>query len=164
MPVGASLHVTAVDGAVVAATVVLVPGGALGVARAGALPEALPSTRRTGKPPLARVIVGATARRYPRASGATTLLLEHGAVSAGLLTIDAGTVVPVHRHAAETEALYVLEGSGTMTIDGVAIAVEASAVIQIPAGVPHGFTATTATRALQLYTPPGPEQRWKTMK
>jgi len=37
-------------------------------------------------------------------------------------------------------------------------------VIQIPAGVEHAFTANAATRALQLYTPPGPEQRFKSMR
>lgn len=163
VPAGATLHALAVDGAVLSATVALVPGGALGVARAGALPEALPRASK-GVAPIPSVIDPAMARRYPRTGGATTIFVEHGALSAGLLEVDAGVVVPVHRHATETEAIYVLEGGGTMTIDGVAIAVDASSVIQIPAGVAHGFTATVATRALQLYTPPGPEQRWKTMK
>lgn len=162
-PAGASLHVASVDGAVVAATVALVPGGALGVGRAGALPEALPSAA-VAKPPALTVIAAGKARRYPRTGGASTLYLEQGALSAGLLEIDAGVAVPEHVHAKETEVLYLEAGAGTMTIAGVAIAVDEHAVIQIPAGVPHAFTATAPTRALQLYTPPGPEQRFKTMK
>lgn len=163
VPAGASLHATAAGGEVLAATVVMVPGGALGVARAGALPEALPSAR-PAKPPLPVVIEAGKARRYPRTGGATTLYVEEGALSAGLLEIDAGVKVAEHVHAKETEALYVLEGTGVMTVAGVAIPVDEHAVIQIPAGTPHSFAATTATRALQLYTPPGPEQRFKTMK
>jgi putative monooxygenase len=85
-------------------------------------------------------------------------------VALSVLELDAGAVIPVHVHAKETEVLYLLAGGGTMTIAGVAIAVEPTAVIQIPPGVEHSFTATAATRALQLYSPPGPEQRFKSMK
>lgn len=163
VPRGASLELVATAGAPIAATVALVPGGALGVARAGALPELLPS-QVPARPPVARVVAAASAKRYPRTGGATTLLIEQGPASLGILEADAGAVVPPHVHAKETEVLYLLAGGGTMTIGGVAIAVEPTAVIQIPAGVEHSFTATAATRALQLYSPPGPEQRFKTMK
>lgn len=163
VPRGASLELVASGGAAIAATVALVPGDALGVARAGALPELLPS-QVPAKPPVARVVAAASARRYPRTGGATTLLIEQGPASLGVLEADAGAVVPPHVHAKETEVLYLLAGGGTMTIAGVAIAVEPTAVIQIPPGVEHSFTATAATRALQLYSPPGPEQRFKSMK
>lgn len=163
VPRGASLELTAKDGAPIAATVALVPGGALGVARAGALPELLPS-QVPAKPPVASVVLGTSGKRYPRTGGASTLVIERGPASLGILEADAGAVVPPHVHAKETEVLYLEAGGGTMTIGGVAIAVEATAVIQIPAGVEHSFTATAATRALQLYSPPGPEQRFKTMK
>jgi quercetin dioxygenase-like cupin family protein len=163
VPRGASLELVASGGAAIAATVALVPGDALGVARAGALPELLPS-QVPAKPPVARVVAAASAKRYPRTGGATTLLIEQGPASLGVLEADAGAVVPPHVHAKETEVLYLLAGGGTMTIAGVAIAVEPTAVIQIPAGVEHSFTATAATRALQLYSPPGPEQRFKSMK
>ena len=163
VPRGASLELVASGGAAIAATVALVPGDALGVARAGALPELLPS-QVPAKPPVARVVAAASAKRYPRTGGATTLLIEQGPASLGVLEADAGAVVPPHVHAKETEVLYLLAGGGTMTIAGVAIAVEPTAVIQIPPGVEHSFTATAATRALQLYSPPGPEQRFKSMK
>lgn len=161
-PAGATVQVAPVDGAVLSATLVMVPGGALGVARAGALPAALPSDKLPASP--AQVITAARTKRWPRTGGAATIFVEKGPLSATLLELDAGVTVPEHVHAKETEALYVLEGGGTMTIAGVAVPVDANAVIQIPPGVPHAFTATAATRALQLYTPPGPEQRFKTMK
>ena len=141
----------------------MVPGGALGVARAGALPELLPSQAPL-KVPAVTVVPAAAARRYPRAGGATTLYVEKGAASLGLLEADAGAEVPPHAHARETEVLYVLDGGGTMVVGGTPITVEPTSVIQIPAGVEHRFTATAPTRALQLYSPPGPEQRFKTMK
>lgn|GEM_PF-1250891 len=163
VPPGATLHVTAVDGAVIAATVALVPGGPMGVARAGALPVALPRAG-AGKPALATVVQAAKAKRYPRAGGATTLLVEGGVVSVGLLELDAGAALPSHSRATETEAIYLLEGAGAMTIDGVAVAIDANTVVAIPPGVARSFTATTPIRALQFYTPAGPEQRWKTTK
>lgn len=160
VPRGANLVLASADGQPVAATVAIVPGGALGVARAGALPEALPS-QVPARPAAIRHVVAAAARRYPQASGAATLLVEAAPVAASVLELDAGAVIPVHVHAGSTEVLYVLAGGGTMTVDGVAIAVEPTSVIQIPPGVPHGFTATAATRGFQLYAPPGPEQRFK---
>lgn len=162
-PRGAAFELQPVDGQPLAAVVAMVPGGALGVARAGALPELLAS-ELPKKLPAVTVRAAATAKRYPRTGGASTLLVEQGAASVGVLEADAGAAMPAHVHAKETEVLYVLAGGGTMTVGGVAIAVDANAVIQIPAGVEHAFTASAATRALQIYTPPGPEQRFKTMR
>jgi hypothetical protein len=34
-------------------------------------------------------------------------------------------------------------------------------VVQIPPNTPHAFTASAAVRAVQVYTPAGPEQRFK---
>ena len=77
------------------------------------------------------------------------------------LALDAGATVPTHVHAGETEVLYVLTGGGTLTVGGVAVPVTEHSVIQIPPGVEHAFTASAATTAIQLYTPAGPEQRFK---
>ncbi|MBE7451822.1 MAG: cupin domain-containing protein [Kofleriaceae bacterium] len=117
------------------------------------------------RPPQPSFVVGADAAHYPRPGGGARILVEPpaagGAVSLGLLELDAGVSVPAHVHARETEALYVLAGGGAMTVAGAALAVTATSVVQVPAGVEHAFTATAATRALQLYTPAGPEQRFK---
>ncbi|MBA3457022.1 MAG: cupin domain-containing protein [Deltaproteobacteria bacterium] len=141
------------------AVLVLVPGGAEGAARAGALPTpSAGTTKRTGP-----VFLSATkAKTY----GPSTIYAEPSSIgeptlSASVLTLKAGASVAEHVHAKETEVLYLLEGSGTMTIKGVAMAVTPTSVIQIPANTKHAFTATSAVRALQIYTPAGPEQRFK---
>ncbi len=78
-----------------------------------------------------------------------------------LLALPAGATVAEHVHAKETELLYMLDCAGTMTVNGVALAITPTTVVQIPAGAKHAFTATTACRAVQVYTPAGPEQRFK---
>ena len=141
------------------AVVVIAPGGREGAARAGALPTVAKSTGK-GSPKLLK---------QGTAHGPAMIFLEPSVVkdapfSASVLALPAGANVPEHVHAKETELLYVLEGSGTMTIAGQEIAVMPTSVIQIPANTKHAFTAKVAVRALQLYTPPGPEQRFKGRK
>ncbi|HTM23525.1 MAG TPA: cupin domain-containing protein, partial [Kofleriaceae bacterium] len=79
----------------------------------------------------------------------------------GTIQLEAGVQVPEHDHAKSTEVLYILAGSGTMTIAGKRYPVEPDMAIQIPPGVKHSFSAGTAVRAVQWYTPSGPEQRFK---
>jgi mannose-6-phosphate isomerase-like protein (cupin superfamily) len=57
--------------------------------------------------------------------------------------------------------LYVVAGDGEMVIDGVTLPVTDSTTLQVPKGVKHQATVTKAIRAIQLYTPGGPEQRFK---
>jgi quercetin dioxygenase-like cupin family protein len=78
-----------------------------------------------------------------------------------VIELPKGVAIPEHVHAGETELLYVMAGAGTMTIRGVPVAVTPTSVIQIPPNTPHAFTATEDVRAFQLYTPAGPEQRFK---
>ena len=175
-PKGALLQVegvTTVPGgppaAVTEAVIAIVPGGSEGSARAGALPGAAvgsPPPRTFPQPVLLKAAAGT---RFPRPGGAATIRLEPGSPRKDIgkdvallgLELEAGAVVPAHVHAAETEVLYVIGGGGTMTIGGVAVPVTEHSVIQIPAGVEHAFTASAATVAIQLYTPAGPEQRFK---
>jgi len=144
------------------AVVVLVPGGREGTARAGALPAPAVSrgAKVAGSP--AVLLPAATATRH----GAATIHAEPAttrtkALSASVLALPAGSQVTEHVHAGETEILYVLSGSGTMTIAGVAVPVTPTSVIQIPPNTKHAFTASDEVRAVQLYTPAGPEQRFK---
>ena len=137
------------------AVVVMVPGGREGAARAGALPT---PTAKRGKG-FPKMLDG---KKY----GPATIFLEPSVVkgtplAASVLELAAGAKVAEHVHANETEMLYVLEGSGTMTIAGTEVAITPTSVIQIPKNTKHAFAATTAVRALQIYTPPGPEQRFK---
>jgi quercetin dioxygenase-like cupin family protein len=143
------------------AVIVVVPGMREGSARAGALPTPEAPSAKS-----AAVIVPASAAKT---FGPATIFVEPATIkaaplSASVLALAAGANVPEHVHASETELLYVLEGSGTMTIAGQAVAVTPTSVIQIPPNTKHAFTAAANVRALQLYTPAGPEQRFKQQK
>lgn len=75
-----------------------------------------------------------------------------------------GTSVPEHVHDHSAELLYILEGSGTMIMAGKTIRVKPGMAIYVPAGVKHSFKMDSKVeplRALQIYTPGGPEQRFK---
>jgi quercetin dioxygenase-like cupin family protein len=137
------------------AMVVLVPGGREGAGRAGALPTREGEGAEAVKPLK-------TGTKY----GPATIFLDAQTVkgtpmAASILELGAGAKVAEHVHANETEMLYILEGSGTMTINGQDVAVTPTSVVQIPPNTKHAFAATTAVRAVQIYTPPGPEQRFK---
>lgn len=161
------------DAAPLRAVLVVTPGGEEGSARAGALPTPLAtplaassaSGTRTNAPAL---LFGrlADAKTFTRPNGSVRLTLDPALtkrpeLSVAVLSLDAGAAVPLHQHAAETELLYLLEGAGTMTVAGAEVPVTATSAVQVPPGVPHSFTATAPVRAIQLYTPGGPEQRFK---
>jgi quercetin dioxygenase-like cupin family protein len=140
------------------AVVIVTPGGREGTARAGALPT--PEARPTKQ--VATIFRAAFAKAY----GPATIYVEPATMkatplAASLLAMPAGATVAEHVHAAETEMLYVLEGSGTMTIAGTSISVTPTSVVQIPPNTKHSFVASADVRAVQIYTPPGPEQRFK---
>ena len=160
---GAVRKVTATQGAV-HAMIAMVPGGREGTARAGALPTREVSPWREPPPGPLHLPVRA-AKSFPRAGGTVTIFAEPAtirgkALSASLIELPAGAAIPEHVHG-ETELLYLLAGSGTMRIKGVALAITASSVVQIPPNTKHAFTAATPVRAVQIYTPAGPEQRFK---
>jgi mannose-6-phosphate isomerase-like protein (cupin superfamily) len=84
-----------------------------------------------------------------------------GAAYVGWLRAEAGGAAPEHVHDKQAELLYVLEGSGSMTIDGVELPVEAGMGVYIPPSKKHSFKTSAGLTAVQFYTPSGPEQRFK---
>lgn len=139
------------------AVLITVPGGREGAARAGALPT--PPAEKAGG---ARVFPASGAKTY----GPATIYVEPAIekttpLAASILSLPKGASVPEHVHAKETEVLYVLAGAGTMTIAGTQVPVTSTSVIQIPPNIKHAFTASEDVRAVQIYTPAGPEQRFK---
>jgi quercetin dioxygenase-like cupin family protein len=65
-----------------------------------------------------------------------------------------GKTTPLHIHANEDEALYVLEGEILVHIDGSEHSVGPRGVAVAPRGVPHAFLVTSPTaRVLTLQTP-----------
>jgi mannose-6-phosphate isomerase-like protein (cupin superfamily) len=93
---------------------------------------------------------------YDRAGGLA-------AASLAVITAQPGMRIPAHVHERETEVVLILEGTGTMTIGGETHPIAPMTAIQIPPGVEHSvvFGEGGPVRALQVYTPSGPEQRFK---
>lgn len=157
VPKGGEREVYAVNDNV-RAVVVVSPGGHEGSARAGALPMQ-PSQGLDKTPPRPQFLKGT--QYGPAQIFLDASIVKDTPMAASILTLAEGAKVPEHVHANETEMLYVLEGSGTMTIAGTDVAVTPTSVIQIPPNTKHAFAATSAVKSLQIYTPAGPEQRFK---
>ncbi len=143
------------------AVLVMFPGGREGTARAGALPT--PEVTAVLSAPMgAQLLPAAAAKTYgPAMIYAEPSITADKTFSAEILTLVKGATVPEHVHQNESELLYILAGSGTMTVAGVKLAVTPTSVVQVPPATKHSFTASADVRALQLYTPAGPEQRFK---
>ena len=157
-PKGCAREVAAKD-VEMRAMIVVVPGGREGAARAGALPNRVADSW-TSAPTGPIVLPAADAKTY----GPATIFsdaLKDKPLAASVLALPAVAKVPEHGHDKETEMLYVLEGAGTMTVAGTDVAVTPTSVIQIPPNTKHAFAASAAVRAVQIYTPAGPEQRFK---
>lgn len=71
--------------------------------------------------------------------------------------------VPEHTHDTSMEILFVESGSGSMHLAGREIAVGAGSLFVVPRGTSHDFHAVGPDRfrAVQLYAPSGPEQRFR---
>ena len=163
-PKGSTRQITATAGDL-HAMIVVVPGGREGAARGGALPTRAvtetdgPSARGT-RPPL--ILAAAGARTYgPATIYADAAVIPDKTLAASILAVPAHTGVAEHVHASETELVYVLAGSGTLTVNGVALPVTPTSVVQIPRNTRHALTAAGDVRAVQIYTPAGPEQWFK---
>jgi quercetin dioxygenase-like cupin family protein len=141
------------------AMVVVVPGGREGAARAGALPT--PALVPGGPKPKPPVILPASVAKPdgPALRYAGPAEIPDQTFSASVLTVPAGAAIAEHVHAGEAELLYVLAGDGTLTVNGVALPVTATSVMQIPNNTRHAFVATSAVRAVQILTPARAEQR-----
>jgi len=159
VPKGASRSIEAFDSDV-HVVLVVVPGGREGSARAGALPMREASLSAPSIEP--KLLRASAAKTY----GPATIYLDESIakgtpLAASVLQLPGGANVAEHVHDHESELLYVLTGSGTMTVAGKAVAVTATSAIQIPPNTKHAFAATEPVRAVQIYTPAGPEQRFK---
>ena len=159
VPKGATRVISALDSDV-HVVLALVPGGREGAARAGALPMREASATPPAIEPM--LVRASSAKTY----GPATIYLDETIskatpLAASVLQLPGGAKVPEHTHAHETEMLYMLTGSGTITIGGTDLAVTPTSAIQIPPNIKHAFTAAEPVRAVQIYTPAGPEQRFK---
>jgi len=73
--------------------------------------------------------------------------------------------VAEHDHAASWEVLCAIEGSGTFTLDGIPKHIAGPVVVAVPPGRKHSWQPDPGVKlvAVQVYAPPGPEQRFKAL-
>jgi mannose-6-phosphate isomerase-like protein (cupin superfamily) len=92
---------------------------------------------------------------------------EDGSASLGSLVASKNAPIAQHVHEHEWEVLAVMSGDGTLvrTVGGreVDTPVAAGRFVSIAPGVPHAYRPAGSSPfvAVQLYLPPGPEQRFK---
>lgn len=72
--------------------------------------------------------------------------------------IDAGAILPEHSHPHE-QIVNMLEGTYELVVGGEAHELTAGQVLVIPGGVPHGGTARTDCRILDVFSPVREEYR-----
>ena len=134
--------------------------------------EVLRDQRKAKAPAGARLAVDSfdKATVYPQAGGKIKVHMlfepantDSEAVSLSVVEFEPGAEIPRHVHDGSAEILYILSGSGSLTIGSEKLAFGAEQAIHLPEGQPHAakFSASEKTIALQLYGPAGPEQRFK---
>jgi hypothetical protein len=71
--------------------------------------------------------------------------------------------VPEHAHAGTWELLCAVEAAGTFTLSGTPSRLDAHTCVTVPPDAKHSWQpdAGSTLTALQMYWPPGPEQRFK---
>ena len=85
------------------------------------------------------------------------------ALYVGILEAQPGAEVPRNSHPGSAEILYVLSGSGDVTIGSEKITYGPEEALHIPEGQPHAakFTGPDKTVMLQVFAPAGPEERYR---
>jgi len=73
--------------------------------------------------------------------------------------------VAEHAHDGSWEVLCAVEAAGTFTLAGVANRLAPKTCVTVPPNAKHSWVpdANSTLRAVQLYAPPGPEQRFKAL-
>ncbi len=89
-----------------------------------------------------------TIARYDELPLTNVPMFQHEEFSGCLLGFLPGQVLPLHSHDHEHEVFDVLEGYGTIWVDGEAIRTQPGTSVFVPAGVEHGFENDGSTRWL----------------
>ncbi len=97
----------------------------------------------------------------------TARLDVSGGVASGLYLGRLAGSAPVkeHDHPNSWEILCAVEASGTFSLDGVQARLGKRQVVVIPPGKRHAWQPDEGTSlvGIQIYAPPGPEQRFKAL-
>lgn len=137
----------------------------LAVESAASKPQVEPASDAPAQPSsdaLPQVIALDDAARAiaPKGGASITHLARGRNAYVGKLRMPAGGQVPVHRDPTE-EFIHVLEGGGTMTIEGREYAVEPGTTIYMPAGVEVSYQNGDAELvAIQVFAGPEPAAKY----
>lgn len=104
-------------------------------------------------PPGAEKAYRTNAAEARPASQAPARVVRQAEAGQYVVTFEAGARLAEHAHAQQAELLYVLAGSGEITVDGEKYPVEAHMAVHVPAGARHSFVAQSAVKAVQFYAP-----------
>ena len=76
--------------------------------------------------------------------------------------LEGSAAVPEHSHAASWEILAAVDANGTLALDGTEGHVGPRQIVMIPPGAKHAWKPEAGSKliAIQMYAPPGPEQRF----
>lgn len=143
-----------------------VTGDGLAVVATLAPKPCIPKARPTG--PIKHVIRGTAAPELAWAGGTMRAHLDlEKDVSPELYVGRLEGTAPVAEHVHETswEILCAVEGAGTFTLDGKAERLGPRSLVAVPPNTKHSWKPDDGVKlvAIQLYSPPGPEQRFKTL-
>jgi quercetin dioxygenase-like cupin family protein len=85
------------------------------------------------------------------------------ALYVGILEAEPGAEVPRNTHPGSAEILYVVSGTGDVTIGSEKLSYGAEEALHIPGGQPHAakFTGPEKTVMVQVFAPAGPEERYR---
>lgn len=115
-------------------------------------------------PPISPVVTkgDAAERRHPPGKDdvTVTILARGDQAFLARLEMPAGGKVPLHRDATE-EYIHVLEGGGTITVDGTAHEIAAGDTVYMPANAEVTFQGGDAPLvAIQVFAGPGPAAKY----
>jgi hypothetical protein len=114
-------------------------------------------------PGTARIIRGAAVKNWSILGGAGTVKLYFDDTTP--IAIDvleaAHTTVSPHKHDTSDEFILVLDGKCDTTVNGKTTHLSAQQSLTIPSGVEHSMRVDGKVTVLQIYSPAGPEQRFK---
>jgi quercetin dioxygenase-like cupin family protein len=84
-------------------------------------------------------------------------------VYVGVLEAEPGAEIPRNTHPGSAEILFVVSGTGELTVGSEKIPFAADEALHIPEGQPHAgrFTGGDKTVMLQVFAPAGPEDRYR---
>ncbi len=134
-----------------------------------AVARVVPTTACGSAGPLAKHVVRASAA--PELTWAGGKMHAHLDVEKAISPVAymgrlSGTVpVAEHTHPDSWELICAIEGAGTFRVGGNESRMGAGQCVAVPPGVKHQWTPDEGTRleAVQMYVPPGPEQRFRAL-